>query len=283
MLDAPNESPIEILTPSPTVVPVLTALRDALDQLSQPDRLTARAWFWDDLPVLDFSKEVSRYRLMTLGVDGGFFEGSANSNDSRDLLHHLSNELDIMSEQDLSDQFRGLIEGSHLSKAFRTVYDADVFEDLIRNEIGLGWGGIELIKQDKAEIDKLRRQRMFADYFRGGVTWTQMRAWDASGASILILAALSADMLTSKRASQYLSRAAGELIVRYGSWHAFAKALLIARVYEALGEGAAKAAEVLEAEKKRLDELLSGPWAAFPWPKVKSPDAGIGPLNPKIV
>lgn len=269
-----DDEPLEILNPTPAMMPVLESMCTALGRLAAPDAAAPKAWLWDEMPAADFAREAARFPLILDGWPGGslaHLSGGASA-DETDLVHRLSAELGIMSGEDLDDRFKAAIEGAGLAADYRRMLAAPSFSDLVRNENTIGWGGFDPISRDPEIEKRMRRQRIFCDYFRGAASWTLLRSWDAASACALIVEAVAAGMISLEKAEPYLQRASTELAVRFMSWHEFSKALLIARTFSALKQSEAAAHDALARELDILMKLLAGPWAKFPWPRLKASD-----------
>ena len=178
-----DDIPFEILSPTPGMAEVLLELRMRLDLWTKSDASPAVSHVWEDLPLQAFSAELARYPLILSGLgEGGAAEGSVPE---ADLYHRLSQELGIMSTDDLKTEFLDRVEGRHTAADFRRVQEAASIDDLVRNDMALGWSGFEITPKDDALVERARRERMFADYFRGALNWTHLRAWDIARAAAL--------------------------------------------------------------------------------------------------
>ena len=263
-----DDIPFEILSPTPGMAEVLLELRMRLDLWTKSDASPAVAHVWEDLPLQAFSAELARYPLILSGLgEGGAAAGSVPE---ADLYHRLSQELGIMSTDDLKTEFLDRVEGRHTAADFRRVQEAASIDDLVRNDMALGWSGFEITPKDDALVERARRERMFADYFRGALNWTHLRAWDIARAAALAEEARAAEMIDEVLSASFATRTSGEALVRFSSWHAWARSLITARVWLALEERDRAALETLRREEKLLDGLLEGPWKRFPWPRLKA-------------
>ncbi len=265
-----DDEPLEILNPTPAMMPVLESICTALGRLTAPDATLPAAWLWEELPAADFVREAARFPLLLDGWPEGSLPHVASAAEEDDLVHRLSTELGIMSSEDLDDRFKASIEGAGVAASYRKMLEAPSFSDLVRNENTIGWGGFDPISRDPEIEKRMRRQRIFCDYFRGAASWTQLRSWDAASACALIVEAMAAGMLSPASAAPYLRRAATELAVRFLSWHELSKGLLLARAFSALTQSEAAAHDAIARELDMLMKLLEGPWAAFPWPRIKT-------------
>lgn len=267
-----NEELIESLAPSAAMLPLLGSLSEALERLKRGDKTLPRAYDWDDIPMRQFSEMLARFPLALQGWPQGRLDPINRSSGERDLLHHLLSDLDIMSEEDLEERFRSLMEGSRLAAAYRKIAGAPAVANLLRNEIALGWGGFSMTSTDPQLEERVRRRRMYADRYRGVFDWTHVRAWDIAQGAVLVLEADACDVLIGCNPEGYFSRISGEMLVRFSSWHEYARALLFSYVWLKLEEGIGQAEEALAEGEKTLDMLLTGPWAQFPWPRIRKSD-----------
>ena len=261
-----EDDTLEILTPSAVMLPVLTGLRAALSRLGDTKTKSAPR-IWDNIDFSSAAALMARFALAEQGFEDGLVPADDPGADI-DVRHRLSIELEIMSPDDLRERFAGIIEGAPLTRLYRRIADAPDVSRLMKDSMALGWGGFSVVSADTAEQQSIRRRRMFADYFRGDFDWTRLRAWELSQASALIELALYAEMISPEEASPYRRRIAGEAMVRWASWTAFARALLIARVFEALPAGEAPARACTARDEAVLTRFLQTCWQTQPWPRV---------------
>lgn len=113
----------------------------------------------------------------------------------------------------------------------------------------------------------MRRRRMFVDAFRNDFDWTRLRALELSQSAALLEAALYVEMVQPADIERLRRRIAGEAIARCASWTAFARALLCARTFCSLRDGALSTRSRIAEDEARLTALLSGPWQSA-WPRV---------------
>lgn len=267
-----NEELLESLAPSPAMLPLLGSLSEALDCLKRGDRTLARAYDWDEIPMQDFTAMLARFPLALQGWPEGELDPIRRMSGERDLLHHLLTDLDIMSEEDFEERFRSLMEGSHTAAAYRKIASAPAVADLLRNEMALGWGGFSMTTTDPQVEERIRRRRMYTDRYRGVFDWTHVRAWDIAQGAVLLLEAEAGDVLIGRNPIGYFSRVSGEMLVRFSSWHEYARAILFAYVWIALEDGIRQAEEALERGAATLEMLLKGPWGGFAWPRIRKSD-----------
>ncbi len=264
------ELPFDILAPSAAMVPVVTGLRTALSELSVSDKTPQQAFAWDELPMVRFGLEAARHPILFHGFDPGEILEMSDPALREETLQYLSNDLGIMSEEDLKTHFHAQIEGARTAAHFRRIQEAPSVEDLLRNDIAIGWGRMEKLEPSPEERARTTRQRMFCDFFRSSVDWTRLRGWDVAQAAALITAALAVEMMTEKATLPYFERITGELLVRFANWHDFSRSLLTAEVFLALEKSEAAALLALRDGRNRLAGLLEGPWAHFPWPRIRT-------------
>lgn len=249
------------LSPSAEMTELLGELTRTLERLKRIPRPAAKAAAFDDLPV------VAHARAMRLFLAASRTEDRSPS----ELLHHLSQELGIMSAKDLHARFRTLSEGSGVASLWRGIQSAASPDALLKNDMALGWGGFETMPaKDSERRGAVTRRRMMTDYFRDAVDWTQLRALDLTNAAALILDAVDAEMFVDEQAAWWLKRVSVEASVRAANWNEWAASLLFGRVFSALAVGVEEAREVIRRDGAVLEELLQGPWQAMPWPRVKN-------------
>lgn len=256
-----DDETLVTLSPSAEMTILLGELSAALERLKSMPRPAARAFAFEDLPVLQFSRAAARFYVLSEQEDRS---PSA-------LLHHLSQELGIMSAMDLHQRFRSLAEGTGVASLWRTVQNARSIETLLRNDIALGWGGFDTLPAaDNEQRTTATRRRMMADYYRDAVDWTALRALDLTRAGELILDALDADMISEHQASWWLRRTVAEAVVRAGNWNEWAASMLMGRVFEALASSVEEAREIIRRDGLLLEELLGAEWRETPWPRLRS-------------
>lgn len=261
-----EEDTLEILTPSAVMLPVLTGLRASLSRLGDVKTKSAPR-IWDNIDFTAVAKAVARYALVEEGFEGGELPPDDSATDV-EVRHRLANELGIMSPDDLTERFAAVMEGGTLTRLYRRTAQAPNVYHLMKDSMALGWSGFNVVRADTAEQLTIRRRRMFTDYFRGDFDWTRLRARELARAAALIELAVRADMLSNDEAFRYRQRIMGEAMVRWASWTAFARALLTARVFEALALGEAEARAVTAREETLLTEFLSNLWQTLPWPRI---------------
>lgn len=258
------------LPPSAAMLPVLTSLTEALTRWKTGDRLIPTAYDFDDVPVHEFGEHLARMPLALEGwTMGEVVPIGAGVSGERDILQRLSGDMNLMSSKDLADRFTDALEGSRLAAAFKRIQEAETLAELLRDDSTLGWSGFSGKRVDPEKEAEITRQRMFADRYRGVFDWTMLRGWDAALGAALIVEAEKAEMIDRASAARFLSRAAGEMMVRFASWHEFARSLLFARVFQALAASESYAKDVLAADEALLAALLEGPWAQFSWPRIR--------------
>lgn len=263
-----EDDTLEILTPSAVMLPVLTGLRAALSRLGDTKTKSAPR-VWDNIDFPAAASLMARFALADQGFEDGIVPADDPGTDI-DIRHRLSIELEIMSPEDLGERFAGIIEGAPLTRLYRRVAESPDVSRLMKDSMALGWGGFSVVSADTAEQQTIRRRRMFTDYFRGDFDWTRVRAWELSQASALIELALHAEMITADEALPYRRRVAGEAMIRWASWTAFARALLTARVFESLPEGESQARACTARDEALLTRFLQTCWQTHPWPRVAS-------------
>lgn len=271
MTDADN-TPYEILAPSAALLPVATGLRAALDRLSAPDATAPEALYWGEIPFLDFGHELARFALWKRGwePDG---EINASRFGERDLYHHLLTELNIMSEADLNERCRAQTEGAGTSARYARIEAAPTVKTLLTDDMALGWGGVEVVGRGTPDPERVKRERMFVDYFRGALSGFALRASDLSEGASIVAEAMAGDMVGPKEAARLFERTVTEAVVRFSSWHEWAKSLLAAEVFLALETGESAALEVLAEREALLTRFLEGPWGQTPWPRLRASEA----------
>lgn len=258
------------LPPSAAMLPVLTGLTEALTRWKTGDRRIPMLYDFDDVPFYEFGRHLARLPLelegWTLGEVVPIGGGVAGE---RDILQRLSGEMNLMSSEDLAERFTDALEGSRLAASFKRIQEAATLAELLRDDSTLGWSGFSGKRVNPEKEAEIIRQRMFADRYRGVFNWTMLRGWDAAQGAALIVEAEKGEMIDKPTASRFLTRAAGEMMVRFSSWHEFARSLLFARVYQALATSETYAEDILAADQTLLEELLDGPWAQFAWPRIR--------------
>ena len=114
---------------------------------------------------------------------------------------------------------------------------------------------------------------MFVDYFRGALSGFALRASDLSEGASIVAEAMAGDMVGPKEAARLFERTVTEAVVRFSSWHEWAKSLLAAEVFLALETGESAALEVLAEREALLTRFLEGPWGQTPWPRLRASEA----------
>lgn len=260
-----DEEPFELLMPSAAMKPVLSDLRAALVRLGDVKTKSAPR-IWDNIDFEGTAANMARFVLWTEGWDLGVIPPD-DMNAVNDIRHRLSVDLEIMSPDDLAERFTKTINGAPITRIYRRVYDAPTVSRLMKDSMALGWSGFDVLSLSPAEQETLRRERMFADSFRDEFDWTRLRALELSRASALLEAALFVEMVQPSDVEAFRRRIAGEAIARFASWTAFARALLCARTFCALGDGVLYTRSRIAEDEAKLTALLSSPWQAA-WPRV---------------
>lgn len=252
------------LSPSAEMTDILGELNAALERIKRAPRAAVRAYAFESLPVLEHARALLCWRE----------SADADDRSASALLHHLSQELGIMSGMDLHERFRSLSEGRGIAHLWRNVQEAASLETLLKDEMALGWGGFETMPgEHSSERTVATRRRMMTDYYRNAVDWTMLRALDLTRAAALILDALDAEMISETQAGWWLTRVSTEAVVRAANWQEWAASLLMGRVFEALETSEEEAHEVIRLESAKLEALLAEAWRETPWPRLKSETA----------
>lgn len=260
-----DEEPIELLMPSAAMQPVLADLRAALVRLGAVKTKSAPR-VWDNIDFDGTACAIARFTLWTQGREAGEIP-AGDMNAANDIGHRLSTELEIMSPDDLAERFRAIVNGAPVTRLYRRIADAHTVNRLMRDSMALGWSGFDVLALSPAEQETVRRRRMFVDAFRDDFDWTRLRALELSQAAALLEAALYVEMVTPADIEGMRRRIAAEAISRYASWTAFARALLCARAFCGLRDGALCTRSLVAEDEGRLEALLSGPWQTA-WPRV---------------
>ena len=154
-----------------------------------------------------------------------------------------------------------------VTRLYRRISDAQTVSRLMKDTMALGWSGFDMLALSPAEQETMRRRRMFVDAFRNDFDWTRLRALELSQSAALLEAALYVEMVQPADIERLRRRIAGEAIARCASWTAFARALLCARTFCSLRDGALSTRSRIAEDEARLTALLSGPWQSA-WPRV---------------
>ena len=256
-----DEEPIELLMPSAAMQPVLSDLRAALVRLGDVKTRSAPR-VWDNIDSEGTAANIARFTLWTEGWDEGVIP-AGDVNAASDVGHRLSTELEIMSPDDLEERFRVIVDGAPVTRLYRRISDAQTVSRLMKDTMALGWSGFDMLALarragDDAPQAHVRRrlpQRLRLD------APARPRAL-SSGAALLGAA------LPSKRWSaadeRLRRRIAGEAIARCASWTAFARALLCARTFCSLRDGALSTRSRIAEDEARLTALsaLKSPLSA---------------------
>lgn len=261
-----DEEALEILTPSAAMLPVLTGLRASLSRLGDIKTKSAPR-IWDNINFEGTASLMARFALWTDGWPQGILppDDAVTYSDVRDMF---SNELEIMSPEDLDKHFHALIDGAPLSREYRRIAAARDITRLMKDRMALGWGGFDVVQGNPAEQELLRRRRMFVDYFRNDFDWTRLRGWELSCAASLLEKAIYVEMVTPSDVQPYQRRITGEAIARFASWNAYARAVICARTFQSLEEGVLCARQRTSEDEAMLQALLAEPWKASHWPRV---------------
>lgn len=260
-----DEEPIELLMPSAAMQPVLSDLRAALVRLGDVKTRSAPR-VWDNIDFEGTAANIARFTLWTEGWDEGVIP-AGDVNAASDVDHRLSTELEIMSPDDLEERFRVIVDGAPVTRLYRRISDAQTVSRLMKDTMALGWSGFDMLALSPAEQETMRRRRMFVDAFRNDFDWTRLRALELSQSAALLEAALYVEMVQPADIERLRRRIAGEAIARCASWTAFARALLCARTFCSLRDGALSTRSRIAEDEARLTALLSGPWQSA-WPRV---------------
>ena len=235
-----DEEPIELLMPSAAMQPVLSDLRAALVRLGDVKTRSAPR-VWDNIDFEGTAANIARFTLWTEGWDEGVIP-AGDVNAASDVGHRLSTELEIMSPDDLEERFRVIVDGAPVTRLYRRISDAQTVSRLMKDTMALGWSGFD---------------------------WTRLRALELSQGAALLEAALYVEMVQPADIERLRRRIAGEAIARCASWTAFARALLCARTFCSLRDGALSTRSRIAEDEARLTALLSGPWQVA-WPRIAS-------------
>lgn len=265
-----DDETLETLKPSQEMAPLLQTLSGLLAAHECPDPAQALLLPWDELPFEDIARGAAMLPLMLEGWPLGAIPPDEFS--AGDLLHELSVSFGIMSAEDLDEQFRLFVDGARSAADFRRVTDAPSLKRLIQNDAALGWSGFDIVPRDQELVERMRRRRMAADFFRGSLSWTALRGWDVAQGAALIAKARAADMISEAAAAPYWRRAAGELILRHGSWHSLSRSLLLGTFWDALAESSRLASEALSQTEGALEKLLGpgAPWSTIRWVQIEN-------------
>ena len=164
---------------------------------------------------------------------------------------------------------RVIVVGAPVTRLYRRISDAQTVSRLMKDTMALGWSGFDMLALSPAEQETMRRRRMFVDAFRNDFDWTRLRALELSQGAALLEAALYVEMVQPADNERLRRRIAGEAIARSASWTAYARALLCARTFCSLRDGALSTRSRIAEDEARLTALLSGPWQAA-WPRIAS-------------
>lgn len=266
-----SDDTIEILAPSPTMTPVIEALRSRWAALQTLPTTPVTAYTFEALPVVAFAREFARFTVMRAGFAEGLYP-TLDQAKATDLVPHLSLDYQIMSEDDLAEQFRFRVEGANVAAHYRKIAQTPQLKTLLRDENALGWSGFivdEPVSSHKSAV--LHRERMLIDYFRGSVEWSFLRGYDLSRSAMLILEALAVEMISVERAQFYLARTVGEMVLRYSNWRDFARSLLFTMTFMNVSTSEHHALEMMDVEFQRLQTCLTTYWMDFAWPRIKMP------------
>lgn len=268
-----DEETLEILSPNPEMAALIGDLRKTMMRFPEPGASTAVPVLWEELPLEAFVREAARLPLMLTGWSKGDIPDSNLS--TGEILHDLSAELDIMSGEDLNEAFLMDVEGEGLAADYRRVLEARSVSLLWKNSAVMGWSGFEVETQNQALQEALKRKRVFADAFRGEISWMTLRCYDLLKGAALIEKAIAGEMISVEDAGHFKKRIGGELLLRYSSWESLARAIQIAAVWIGLEESVHAAEDALRQMTTVLESLLSegGAWRQFPWPKQKADES----------
>lgn len=268
-----DEETLEILSPNPEMAALIGDLKKTMMRFPDPGASTAVPVLWEELPLEAFVREVARLPLMLTGWSKGDIPDSNLS--TGEILHDLSAELDIMSGEDLNEAFLMDVEGEGLAADYRRVLEARSVSLLWKNSAVMGWSGFEVETQNQALQEALKRKRVFADAFRGEISWMTLRCYDLLKGAALIEKAIAGEMISVEDAGHFKKRIGGELLLRYSSWESLARAIQIAAVWIGLEESVHAAEDALRQMTTVLESLLSegGAWRQFPWPQQKADES----------
>ncbi len=261
-----DDEALDILTPSVTMLPVLTGLRASLSRLGDTKTKSAPR-VWDNIDFEGTASAMARFAL----CEDGWVNGDIPPDDiaaANDIRHYLSVDLEIMSPDDLFEQFRAIVDGAPLTREYRRIFNAPDVSRLLKDHMALGWGGFDVVQGNTVEQELIRRRRMFVDYFRHDFGWARLRAMELSRAAALLEKALYVEMVAPSDIFSRRQRVVGEALARFASWNAFARAALCARAFESIEEGVTCARQRITQDEAILQGLLEGPWKAINWPRV---------------
>lgn len=273
-----EEESVEILSPTAEMMRIFDTLREGFERLHALPHANAVSKPWDDIVFTETGTELARWHLGRHGLSIRLEE----PDDAMlgDLYHWMESHCNVMSAADLTERLDFLIGGNQAPKRFRTIREASAVSDLVRREVGLGWGGFSAVV-DKEDEARLRRLRIFTDYYRQTIDWPLLRTADLAAASTMIVASRLLGMTTAAEAERLFMRPAGELIVRFRSWTEVAESLLISEVFQALETGEAAALQTAKRSLVFLESLLTGPWRSLAWIRVAQEDLpDVTPLRP---
>lgn len=238
-----DEETLEILSPNPEMAALIGDLKKTMTRFPEPGTSTAVPVLWEELPLEAFVREAARLPLMLTGWSKGDIPDSNLS--TGEILHDLSAELDIMSGEDLNEAFLMDVEGEGLAADYRRVLEARSVSLLWKNSAVMGWSGFEVETQNQALQEALKRKRVFADAFRGEISWMTLRCYDLLKGAALIEKAIAGEMISVEDAGHFKKRIGGELLLRYSSWESLARAIQIAAVWIGLEESVHAAEDAL--------------------------------------
>ena len=226
-----DEESVEILSPTAEMMPVFDAIRESFERLAALPHANALSLAWDDISFTQTGTELARWYFGRNGLSIRI----EDPDDAMlgDLYHWVENHFNVMSGADLDDRLEYLAGNNQTPTRFRTIREAAAVSELVRHEVGLGWGGFSAVV-DKEDEARLRRLRIFTDYYRQTIEWPLLRTADLAATCALIVASQLLGMTSPARAETLFARPAGELIVRFRSWTDVAESLLVRDAFVAL-------------------------------------------------
>lgn len=257
-----EEDSVEMLSPTTEMMPVFDTLREGFEQLASLPHANAVSLPWDKIEFTTTGTELARWYFGR----NGFMPSLEEPDDAflADLYHWMETHWNVMSAADLSERVDMLVGGNLTPKRFRQIREAAAVQELVRREVGLGWGGFSAVV-DKEDEARLRRLRIFTDYYRRTIEWPLLRTADLSAACAMIVASKLLGMTTEKEGETLFARPAGELIVRFRSWTEVAESLLIRDTFDALETSETAAVQSAKRSLLFLESLLTGPWRKLAW------------------
>ena len=152
-----DEEPVEILSPTAEMMPVFDAIRESFERLAALPHANAVSLPWDEIAFTQTGTELARWYFGRNGLSIRI----EDPDDAMlgDLYHWVENHFNVMSEADLDDRLEYLAGNNQTPTRFRTIREAAAMSELVRHEVGLGWGGFSAVvdKEDEARLRRLQK------------------------------------------------------------------------------------------------------------------------------